>query len=649
MPRALRLGALAAALGLLAVGLGSGSGITDARWLGLAGSAWLLLVLAAWLPLPARLPRFNRSVIRTAMILSTVFCLLTAQLVRIQVVQGDTVANRIAVAPNGEALSNGRLLNPDLSVRRGRVYDRNGVLLADSVQDNGSWRRVYPEPSSAYVVGYYAPLTVGADGLEATEAEVLSGEESGNALERWGRELLHRSREGNDLVLTLDADLQRAAQELLGERTGAAVLVEVETGRVVAMASYPNYDPNQLTATTAAGAEAAESYWGSLLAEPGRPLVQRATEGLYTPGSIFKVITAATAIELGFAAPEKVYEDDGSLDVAGRVIVEHNRPDDRTEWTLADSMAWSLNVVFARVGLAIGAENLRDYAQRFGFGDAIPFDVPVSESQLASSDRFLDTLPAVADTAFGQGELLVSPLHMALVAAGIANDGTMMRPMLVDSVVDPSGQVVSEQEPEAWLQPVSPETANEVAEMMVGAVDTGYASAAQIPGVRVGGKTGTAEVANAEPHAWFIGFAGTPRPKYAVAVVLEHGGAGMAGSQVVGRDLLRAALGSETSGMTAYVRIYSPLGLWSATGENGRITYGLQTSAHGSTRSTEAIRRNRPSGDPILAARGNGPTRQRGDRGRRRTAGRVGWIARVGDGTVRILRGHTSSGAGPGV
>jgi peptidoglycan glycosyltransferase len=610
MPRVIRLTALGFALGLLTIGLASGSRITDARWLGLLGSFWLLLILSAWIPLPSELPRFNRSVIRTAMIISTIFCLLSAQLVRIQVVQGNAVANRIAEAPNGETLSNGRLLNTDLTVKRGQVYDRNGVLLASSVQEDGAWSRVYPEPASAYVVGYFAPLTVGTDGLEAARAEVLSGEESGNVFEQWGRELLHRSREGNDLVLTLDTELQATAQSLLGERPGAAVLLEVETGRVLAMASYPYYDPNLLTATTPDAAAAAEQYWTSLLGDKGLPLVQRATEGVYAPGSIFKVITAATAIEMGFASPEKVYEDDGSLDVAGRIIVEHNRPDDRTEWTLAESLSWSLNVVFARVGLAIGADNLRQFAAKFGFGREVPFDVPVSESQLASSDDFLNNLPAVADTSFGQGELLVSPLHMALVAAGIANGGTMMRPILVDSVVKPGGAVVSEQEPEAWLSPVSADTAAAVEEMMVGAVETGYASAAQVSGIRVGGKTGTAEVANAEPHAWFIGFAGTPDPKYAVAVVLENAGAGMAGSQLVGRDLLQAAIAAQQARAPSYVRGSIATDLWSDYAKNGRMSYDFLGNPYGAPRPAQAIRRNRPPGNAVFAARRAGVARQ---------------------------------------
>ncbi|HEV2108052.1 MAG TPA: penicillin-binding transpeptidase domain-containing protein, partial [Thermomicrobiales bacterium] len=527
--------------------------------------------------------------------------------------------------PNGETLSNGRLLNDGLTVRRGRVFDRNGIVLADSVQDGDAWSRVYPEPASAYVVGYYAPLTVGTDGLEASWGDVLSGDETGNVFEQWLRHLLHRAREGNDLRLTLDADLQRTAQALLGERNGAAILIEVETGRVLALASYPFYDPNLITATTPSQAVAAERYWQSLIEDPSKPLVQRATDGLYAPGSIFKVVTAAAAIDLGFASAGKMYEDDGTLNVEGRIIEDHNRPDERSEWSLAESLAWSLNVVFARVGLAVGSENLWEYASRFGFGKTIPFDVPVNRSQVASSPDFLDSLPAVADTSFGQGELLVSPLHMALLAAGIANGGTLMRPFLVEGVFGPDGERVESQEPEPWLQAVDPETAEEAEEMMVGAVEAGYASSAQLPGVRVGGKTGTAEVAGEEPHAWFIGFAGMPEPRYAVSVVLENAGAGMAGAQIIGRDLLAAALrttsdaAASNAGLPAYVQFSQGTEAWPGATGNGRIGHDLIEQAPGSARPPQAFRGDRARGSALTPAGGRESRSESGYRHRRRT------------------------------
>ena len=212
-------------------------------------------------------------------------------------------------------------------------------------------------------------------------------------------------------------------------------------------------------------------------------------------------------------------------------------------WTLREGLAFSLNVVFAQVGLELGGDLLADYAERFGFGKSVPFDVPVAKSQVASSDDFLTSNPAVADTAFGQGELLVTPLQMAMVAAAIANEGKMMRPYLVDEVATRDGKVVDRTEPEVWQQPIGADSAGQVRDMMINAVENGYAYGASIDGLVVGGKSGTAETGSGEPHAWFIGFAGDPAPQYAVAVVLEHGGAGLSGPLEIARAMLAAAMG----------------------------------------------------------------------------------------------------------
>jgi peptidoglycan glycosyltransferase len=209
---------------------------------------------------------------------------------------------------------------------------------------------------------------------------------------------------------------------------------------------------------------------------------------------------------------------------------------------LRDALAFSLNVVFAQVGLALGADDLWRYAERFGFGVEIPFDLPVARSQVASSREFLDSAPALADTGFGQGELLATPLQMALVAAAIANDGAMMKPYLVQRILTREGDVRRVTEPRVWQQTVAPETARQVREMMIHAVTNGYVSGAAIEGFVVGGKTGTAETGNGDPHAWFIGFVGDPEPQYAVAVVLEHGGAGLAAPLAIGREMMAAAM-----------------------------------------------------------------------------------------------------------
>ncbi len=548
MPSGIRAVAVALFLAAVVLGLSTSGEISDAQWLGVLGAAWLLLLVAFWPRLPPTLPQFSRTVVRTALVVTTIFAILSVQLVRIQIVQGDVTERRVARAPNGDSLANPRLQNESLSIRRGRVFDRDGILLADTVKQGDVWARVYPEPESAYVIGYYSPLRYGIAGLEATFDDELSGREANNPFLRWENDLLHRPQTGVDLQLTLDAGLQRHAHELLDGRAGAVVLLEVETGAVLTLASNPHYDPNRLFTGNPAEAEAAGAYWERLVTDEAAPLVLRATNGLFSPGSTFKTVTASAAVDSGLAAPSSTYEDDGSLVVEGHTIPEYNRPDDTIDtWTLSDGLAWSLNVVLARVGLQLGPDRLREYAARFGFGEDIPFDLPVARSQLASNPDFLDSPAALADTAFGQGQILATPLHMALVAAGIANDGVIMRPYLVSGTRDSEGVLERKTEPTAWQRPISPESAEQVQDMMINAVENGYAAGAQIEGLVVGGKTGTAEVGTGEPHAWFIAFAGDPEPRYAVAVVLEHGGVGLGDSLAIARAMLAAAMAGVSS------------------------------------------------------------------------------------------------------
>ncbi len=532
-----------AALGLIGFGLWTGDGVSDVRWLVLLGAAWVLLLLASRVPLPASMPSFNRTLVRTALVLATVFAVISAQLVRIQVVQSEATVNRTGIADNGEIVANPRLGNRDLAVQRGRIFDRSGIAIADTERGDGVWIRTYPDPTTGYVAGYYSPLLYGTSGLEATYDDELTGQAGNDPLIRARDDLLNRPQQGLDLHLTLDAELQRTAHDLLAGRNGSVVVTDVETGEVLVFASNPTYDPNALfTSTPAENADAA-SYWESLNAAPESPLVQRANLGRYTPGSTFKTVSAAIAIDQGFALPDDLYEDDGDLEIEGRVLVENNRPDpSRTEWTLAEGLAWSLNVVFAQIGLEIGPSVMWEYGERFGFGAEIPFDLPVATSQLAGSREFLESLNAVADTAFGQGQILATPLHMAMLTATFVNDGQMMTPYLVERVTTQNGDTVRTTEPRVWREPINAQTASDVEAMMVNAVENGSGQAAQAPGYVIGGKTGTAETGGAAPHSWFVGFIGEPDPRYAVAVVLEEGGSGTAESIGIGRDILVATM-----------------------------------------------------------------------------------------------------------
>ncbi len=542
-----RLPAQASLFALLALGAWWLSHrLSDAGWLLALAGAWLVILVVIWpRARPKRLnKRSHESIVKLGIVLTSLAGILALQLVRIQALEQQDIARRVATDPaTGEIAANPRIVQDDLRIQRGRILDRDGAVIAETVLDDGLARRSYPDPNTAYVAGFFSPLLYGKSGLEARYDSVLRGDNTLDAWTQLTNTLLDRPPKGLDLQVTLDSSLQQRAHELLGDRVGAVVLVEVRTGAVLVLASNPHFDPEDLVTTTAADRERAEAAWQELTRDPRRPLLLRATQGLYTPGSTFKTVVAAAALDEGIATPDQMYRDDGSLEVEGHIIHEANRPDDSiTMWSLRDALAFSLNVVFAQIGLALGADDLWRYAERFGFGVEIPFDLPVARGQVASSRAFLESAPALADTGFGQGELLATPLQMAMVAAAIANDGAMMRPYLVQRILAPDGAIRDVIEPRLWHQTVTPETARQTREMMIHAVTNGYVSGAAIEGFVVGGKTGTAETGDGEPHAWFIGFVGDPEPHYAVAVVLEHGGAGLAAPLAIGREMMAAAM-----------------------------------------------------------------------------------------------------------
>ena len=540
MHTVIRTSSVLLALGIVTWGLFTGEDLSDARWLAMLFGAWILLLIGTRVHLPASTPTFNHTIVRTALVLATVFVIISAQLVRIQAVSREDIYYRTAVDPSGEVISNPRLTSSKLENARGRIYDRNGVLLADTVRQGETFYRTWPVPSAYPVVGYYSPLMYGATGLEATYQRQLSGQAGNNSIERTVRDLLGMPQTGADLHLTLDTELQNMAMNMLDGSTGAIVVLDIQTGETLVLASRPTYDPNMLF-TTGTDAEAA-AYWNALLDDSQAPLVTRANLGLYTPGSTFKTVTAGIAIEEGYAEPDSLYEDNGELNIDGRILPEYNRPDEtRDQWTLQEGIAWSLNVVFARVGMEIGGETYWEYAPRFGFGEEIPYGVPVAEGQLANSREALSDKNMVADTGFGQGQIQTTPLHLAMIAAMWGNEGRMMEPYLVDRVTDAAGNVTERTSPSVWKTPVSPETAQMVESMMVNAVENGSIQTALADGYVIGGKTGTAEIGDGEAHSLFIGFIGNPEPRYAVAVVLEGGYGQLNSAVTIGRDILIAA------------------------------------------------------------------------------------------------------------
>lgn len=543
----LRFALVGVGIGIIGYGLTLSVIGSQGRWLLCLGSGGFLIALGLWPTAHPDEAEESRPTVNVFAAIVFIFGLLALQMARMQIFSSKSLAERTGIDPfSGDVLSNPRAVNGALLIERGTIFDRNGVVLAESAKRRGIFDRRYPNPNASYVCGYFSPLKYGTTGIEEAYDDQLSGRELVNPIQDEVDKLLGRTPEGADIRLTINADLQETAHRMLGDSIGAVVLIEVATGAIRALASNPHLDPNKLVAIDLDSATAATAYWAQLNSDPQQPLLVRATDGLYTPGSTFKTVTASAAIDSGTAGPTDVFIDNGQLDVDGHIIVEENRPDDSIDqWTLSEGLAFSLNVVFARVGLELGPDRLRIYAERFGFGEPIPFDVPVVTGQISASPDFLQNPAALADTSFGQGELLTSPIGMALVAATLANGGTMMRPYLVEAVIDRDGMEIETTEPRLLRNVVDAATANTMQEMMVNAVESGYATNAAIDGLRVGGKTGTAETGSDMPHSWFIGFAGEKEPEYAVAVVFEFGGISSQGPIATARQILLEAISAD--------------------------------------------------------------------------------------------------------
>jgi len=416
---------------------------------------------------------------------------------------------------------NPRLVEAEQRLQRGCLLDRHGAPLAwSNVDAEGYAERRYAGDWLAHAVGYYS-LRHGVGGAEAAFDAMLRGQATPLTWQTWRDELLHRPQVGQDVTLTLDAGLQRAASEALGGQAGAVVLLDAQSGEVLALVSQPTFDANRL-----------DEEWDALREAPGQPLFNRATQGLYPPGETFHLIVMAAALEEKLTAPDEVFYDDykGRQEVGG-VTVPCGNHAGQTEFDLLHAAAYGCNVAFAQLSLRLGGQRLASYAGWFGIGSIPTLEIPGLAGQLA------ETLPiaqeALPPTGYGQAGVLASPLQMALVAATIAHDGEMPTATLLP------GQA-------ARLRGVvGPETAQWVRQAMALAVSEGPAAGAAVPGVTVAGKVGTAESSEDKPpHAWFIGLApGGPEdtPRLAIAVVVEHGGqGGQAAAPIAGRLLALA-------------------------------------------------------------------------------------------------------------
>jgi cell division protein FtsW (lipid II flippase)/uncharacterized membrane protein YhdT len=444
-------------------------------------------------------------------------------------------------------------LNPWIQVElnrtlRGAILDRHGNPIAHSLERGGD--RVYPDPvlaeSLAQTVGFDSGF-YGTLGLEHTFNDYLNGRGHDSALMAWFarlRYILTQEFDGQDVQTTLDPDLQKMVYGLMSDparvsNAGAALLMEPTSGEIRAIVSIPTFDPALI-----------DTIFESLNPDI-QPLVNRATQGQYTPGSVFKILTAAAALDTptygtdgGLITPDYMFYFNDDLQPppgpAGYNTWWHEGACAVTasyqgfgNFDFAQALAYSDNVVFAQIGQALGPFRFREYAEAFGIGQTYEIGIEVAPSSLVRDSAYLETPCGLAQTAFGQGQLFVTPLQIAMLGATVANDGELPYPRLV------SRPRVGEK---GW-RVISKEAADQLTEMMVTVTEDEYGSGlnAQINGVHVAGKTGTAQV-NGAPHAWFVGFAPAEDPQYLAVVVLEHQGEGSQWAAPLVRDILANAL-----------------------------------------------------------------------------------------------------------
>jgi len=464
----------------------------------------------------------NRAIARLARLFIAAYVLLFVRQIYVQVIAGPQLA---------ENVHNPRIAA--LEAYRGQILARDGTVLARSTPHG----RVYPLGAAlAHAVGY-ASTVYGTSGLEAAFDRELSPRPVSNAplvqLEQiFGKSPRTPAVPGATVVTTIDPVVERVLFDALSAYPRAAgVALDPRTGEVLALASLPSFDPG-----------AVNTSFPSLLRDEQSPLVDRALNGLYPPGSTFKIFTAASALTDGVVSMNSTFDDPGYYQI-GDFIVHDNEGEATGVRDLTGAFALSSNVDFAQIALKLGADNWFAAAQQWRLGESLDFTLPVSLDHLPER---AEVMPGVlAQLAFGQADLLVTPMRMAVIAATIAAGGAEPRPYLVRAVREGGRETTTL--PVSLATPVTPEVAADVREMMIAVVESGTGTAAALPDVQVAGKTGTATNPAGRSHAWFVAFAPAEAPRVAVAIVVENAGYGGEVAAPIARRVIAAALARDRS------------------------------------------------------------------------------------------------------
>jgi peptidoglycan glycosyltransferase len=424
--------------------------------------------------------------------------------------------------------NNPRLIQSITSPYRGSILDRDGNVLAASAEDG---TRQYFDASLAHVLGYISPR-FGAEGIERAYNDVLTGEAGQTWSDALNAEFERNPDIGADVQLTIDPVLQAAAANALGGAPGSVVVLDPDNGDVLAMVSYPTFDPARII-------EGDES----LFDDPTAPLLNRATQGLYPPGSTFKTVTATGVLENNVVDPDTMVTCQDEFVVEGFAISCHNVVQGEGTYPFADAFTFSVNAIFAQVGLELGWDRLIATARDFGFGSPLPFTIDTAATQVHDPGATL-TQPLLASTAFGQGQLLATPLQMAVVAATVANGGVLEEPHLgLRAIKD--GETVADLSNRSSHRVMDGDTAETMRQLMGTVITQGQAYLGVGAGIPAGGKTGTAETGRGTSHAWFIGFAPLEEPQIAVAVIVEDGGQGGSVAAPIAGAVMLAAMNEQ--------------------------------------------------------------------------------------------------------
>ncbi|MBA2624183.1 MAG: penicillin-binding protein 2 [Acidimicrobiia bacterium] len=455
----------------------------------------------------------KRSIRRLGVGLIVLYGALFVQLNLVQVLNADEY---------NENPGNTREIVRDFSRPRGQIVSADGTVLARSREIGGRYERQREYPTGdlfGQITGFFS-FNAGADGVEKAYNDELSGRAAPTSVDQVADLFVDEERTA-DVVLTVDATVQQAARDALGNRLGSIVALDPRNGSILALWSTPSYDPNPLSSVDQKAASAARNL---ALADPNKPLLTRSYRETFFPGSTFKIVTGSAGLQSG-----TVTRDTPSYPVrSGYVPNGTNAPirnfgGSACGGSLFEGLEVSCNTVFAQMADDIGGEQLRRTGEGFGFNEAPPIDLPeAAASRLGASEGF-ESSAVTAQTGIGQNDVSATPLQMALATAGIANDGVVMRPHVMAEVRDDEGRAVRAYQPQEWRRALTPEQSGVMREAMVNVVANGTATRLAVDGVPTAGKTGTAQAGTGLDlnHAWVVGYAPADAPRVVVAVLVE--------------------------------------------------------------------------------------------------------------------------------